>query len=291
MNTFDKVILYARQYRANHHVEETLQHLARYLKDKKINVFQDTETAKCFKLDLPEISHSDITSKDLIIVVGGDGSILSAARVAIKVDAFVLGINRGRLGFLTDITPADCEAQLDKILAGGFVEEKRFLFNMTLTNHHTYEENALNDIVLNRGGATHLVDFDVYINKEFVNHYRADGLIIATPTGSTAYSLSAGGPIMHPKLNAIVLVPMFAHTLSARPLVISGEDVIEIHISESNEWNLKISCDGHISHEVKPGMKIVVKKEPRELKLLHPENYRYYDTLRIKLGWGGKPCA
>lgn len=291
MGSFSKVILYARLHRANDEVNETLKHLEQYLRAKKIDVYQDEETAKSFSLNLPKISPEKISENDLILVVGGDGSILSAARVAIKVNACVIGINRGRLGFLTDITPAQSDKELDKIFAGLYLQEERFLLKMTLNGDLQYKENALNDIVLNRGGSTHLIDFDVYINKEFVSHYRADGLITATPTGSTAYALSAGGPIMHPKLNATVIVPMFAHTLSTRPLVISGDDIIEIAVSKNNDCNLKISCDGHVSHEVSPGMHIKIEKDSRKLKLLHPKDYHYYDTLRIKLGWGRKPTG
>jgi NAD+ kinase len=150
----------------------------------------------------------------------------------------------------------------------------------------SFEGDALNDVVLSRGNETHLIAFDVYINQQFVSHYRSDGLILATPTGSTAYALSAGGPIMHPQINAIVMVPMFSHSLNSRPLVIDGQSIVEIRISESNENQLQISCDGHESSDVKPGQKVIIEKNSRQLQLLHPGDYHYYDTLRIKLGWG-----
>jgi len=142
--------------------------------------------------------------------------------------------------------------------------------------------------VLGRGNETHLIEFDVYIDQQFVSHYRSDGMILATPTGSTAYALSAGGPIMHPALNAIVLVPMFSHSLSSRPLVIDSEAVIDLVINESNESDLCISCDGHESRMVKPGQHVGIKKTAAKLHLLHPLDYHYYDTLRIKLGWESK---
>jgi NAD+ kinase len=228
--------------------------------------------------------------KDLIIVVGGDGSLLSAARMAIDVNTPVIGINRGRLGFLTDILPQDIETQLSAVLDGHYAEEKRFLLQTRIFDQENtyFEGNALNDVVLGRGSETHLIEFDVYVNDQLVSHFRSDGMILSTPTGSTAYSLSAGGPIMHPQLNAIVLGPMFSHSLSSRPLVIDGEAKIELHISQFNETDLRISCDGHESRMVKPGQKVAIKKNSHELRLLHPLDYHYYDTLRSKLGWESK---
>ncbi|AHE68302.1 NAD(+) kinase [Legionella oakridgensis] len=288
---FKRVILYARQHRANQNVNETLHRLIDYLTPLHVEVYQDTDTAASFKLKLSILAREEMGEKqDLIIVVGGDGSLLSAARMAIKVNAPVIGINRGRLGFLTDISPQDIETQLTKVLNGEYLEERRFLLQTRIQDdENTYfQGDALNDVVLSRGKETHLIEFDVYINQQFVSHYRADGLILATPTGSTAYALSAGGPIMHPHLNAMVMVPMFSHSLSTRPLVTDGQAFIELKISESNENNLQISCDGHESYAVKPGQIVTIEKNAQQLRLLHPLEYHYYDTLRIKLGWGTK---
>jgi len=291
---FKRVILYARQHRANQGVNETLQRLIEYLQSQNIDTFLDCDTANSFELSLPVLAREAMGKKhDLIVVVGGDGSLLSAARMAIKVDVPVIGINRGRLGFLTDISPQDIEIQLGAILAGQYTEERRFLLQTRIHDEHTtyFEGDALNDVVLSRGKETHLIAFDVYINQQFVSHYRSDGLILATPTGSTAYALSAGGPIMHPQLNAMVMVPMFSHALNSRPLVIDGQARIDIKISTSMESDLQISCDGHESRLVKPGQHVTVEKNRQELRLLHPAEYHYYDTLRIKLGWGFKPLG
>ena len=306
-----RVILYARQHRAHQGVHETLQRLIDYLQQKKIETYQDEDTANGFNLDLSILPRANMDhNHDLIIVVGGDGSLLSAARIAINVDVPVLGINRGRLGFLTDIAPQDIEKELDAILHGSFLEEKRFLLTAKISDeaiqycdlnqyHDTelqakkyktyFESEALNDVVLNGGIETHLIEFDIYINEQFVSHERSDGLILATPTGSTAYAMSAGGPIMHPQLDAIVIVPMFSHSFSARPLVINSSAKIVLRISDSNENDLQLSCDGHESQIVKPKQSIIVQKASKQLRLLHPANYHYYDTLRIKLGWGYKP--
>lgn len=291
---FKRVILYARQHRANLGVNETLQRLIDYLQAQHVDTFFDCDTASSFDISLPILAREAMGEKqDLIIVVGGDGSLLSAARMAIKVNVPVIGINRGRLGFLTDISPQDIEAQLNCVLAGDYNEERRFLLHTRIYDEETtlYQGDALNDVVLSRGNETHLIEFDVYINQQFVSHYRSDGLILATPTGSTAYALSAGGPIMHPQLNAIVMVPMFSHSLSSRPLVIDGQSHIELQISQKNEMDLQISCDGQESRLVKPGQHVAIEKNAQQLRLLHPNEYHYYDTLRIKLGWGFKPLG
>ncbi len=288
---FKRVILYARQYRANGGVTETLHRVVDFLQAEKVDTFLDIDTAANFAIKLPTLDRDAMGQKqDLIVVVGGDGSLLSAARMAIKVDVPVIGINRGRLGFLTDISPNNIETHLAPVLAGEYEEEQRFLLATRIHDgEHTYfQGDALNDVVLGRGNVTHLIEFDVIINQQFVCCYQSDGLILSTPTGSTAYALSAGGPIMHPQLNAIVLVPMFSHSLSSRPLVVDGQVKIDLKISKRNESDLRVSCDGHESRMVKPGQFVSIEKNERRLRLLHPRDYHYYDTLRIKLGWESK---
>lgn len=288
---FKRIILYARQHRANQGVSESLSRLVEFLTQQNFEIVQDIETAQCFDLSIPTLARSDMGDKqDLIIVVGGDGSLLSASRMAIQVNAPVIGINRGRLGFLTDILPQEIETRLLAVLHGQYKEEKRFLLQTSIKDHEQvyFEGNALNDVVLSRGNETHLIEFDVYINQQLISHFRSDGMILSTPTGSTAYALSAGGPIMHPQLNAIVLVPMFSHSLSSRPVVIDGDSEIELHISEHNEHDLRVSCDGHESRMVKVGQKVRIKKNNNQLRLLHPLDYHYYETLRSKLGWESK---
>ena len=290
-NHFKRIILYARQHRANQGVSESLHRLVEFLETQEVQIYQDVDTLLGFDLQLPVLTKNEMGEKnDLIIVIGGDGSLLSAARMATKVNTPVIGINRGRLGFLTDILPNELETQLSAVLAGNYKEEKRFLLHTSIYDESTiyFEGDAVNDVVLSRGNETHLVEFSVFINEQLVSHYRSDGMILSTPTGSTAYALSAGGPIMHPQLNAIVLVPMFSHSLSSRPLVIDAESQIELHISTSNETDLRSSCDGHESRMVKPGQKVAIRKNGNQLRLLHPQDYHYYDTLRSKLGWESK---
>lgn len=290
-NPFKRVILYARQHRANQGVSESLHRLVDFLEKKNVSVHQHVDTLLSFDVQLPVLTKNEMGEKnDLIIVIGGDGSLLSAARMATQVNTPVIGINRGRLGFLTDILPHEIETQLTAVLSGHYKEEKRFLLHTCICDNSTtyFEGVAVNDVVLSRGNETHLIEFSVYVNEQLVSHYRSDGMILSTPTGSTAYALSAGGPIMHPHLNAIVLVPMFSHSLSSRPLVIDGDSNIELHISEHNESDLRISCDGHESRMVKAGQKVMIKKNDEQLRLLHPLDYHYYDTLRSKLGWESK---
>lgn len=288
---FKRVILYARQHRANQGVSESLHRLVDFLQKQHVEIYQDIDTSLSFETNIPVLPREQMgEKKDLIVVVGGDGSLLSAARMAIKVNTPVIGINRGRLGFLTDILPQDIETQLGAVLVGQYEEEQRFLLHTQIHEQDTitFSGDALNDVVLGRGSETHLIEFDVYINQQLVSHFRSDGMILSTPTGSTAYALSAGGPIMHPQLNAIVLVPMFSHSLSSRPLVIDGQAKIELRISEFNETDLRISCDGHESIMVNPGQRVSIEKNGHHLRLLHPLDYHYYDTLRSKLGWESK---
>ncbi len=286
---FSRVILYARGHRANPAVMDTLHNIASLLKKLNIQTFADIDTSSFFpQLTLSCLERTDMGKPgDLIVVVGGDGSMLSAARLAIKVNVPVVGVNRGRLGFLTEISPNELEPHFKALLNDEFYEEQRFLLSTQISEGKQvyFEGDALNDVVLMQGDEPHLINFDLYINNDFVCSHRSDGLIIATPTGSTAYSLSAGGPILHPSLNAIVIVPMMSHRLNSRPIVISGNDKIMLHIKELNEHRPRVSCDGHARQLVKPGQKISIQKNAQNLRLLHPRNHDYYEVLRKKLGW------
>ncbi len=180
--TFKRVVLYARPYRANQGVGESLHRLVDFLAKRHQATFQDADTAASYNLQLPVLKREDMNKDDLIIVVGGDGSLLAAARMAIHSQSSVIGINRGRLGFLTDISPNDIDSHLSAVLDGHYSEEKRFLLHTCIHNKDQiyFEGNALNDVVFSRGNGTHLVEFDVYINQQLVSHYRSDGIILAT---------------------------------------------------------------------------------------------------------------
>ncbi|MDN3680073.1 NAD(+) kinase [Vibrio tapetis subsp. quintayensis] len=227
---------------------------------------------------------------DLAIVVGGDGNMLGAARVLSRFDISVIGVNRGNLGFLTDLDPEGFEQALSKVLKGQYIEEERFLLETEIHRHDQIKSHnaALNEAVLHPGQVARMIEFEVYIDNVFAFSQRSDGLIIATPTGSTAYSLSGGGPILSPSLNAISIVPMFPHTLSSRPLVVDGNRHIKLLVSPDNRGTQEISCDGQISLPVSPGDEIHIYQSPNCLKLIHPEDYSYYHVLRNKLGWSSK---
>lgn len=290
---FSRIILFASPHRANLGVQETLQALQTFLLSQNITLLIEAETAAHFPLQKSTATTAIAKTGepgDLIIVVGGDGSLLSAARSAVKVDVPVLGINRGHLGFLTDILPEELEEKIKVILAGKYTEENRFLLNATLYDDDVvrYQGESLNDVVLMFGEVPQLIEFEIYINDQLVSSQRADGLVVATPTGSTAYALSGGGPILHPALDAIVLVPISPHTLSSRPIVINGDNTIDIVINKNNETSPKLSCDGQEAVTVPPGQKIRIRKNAQQLRLIHLLDYNYYETLRAKLGWESK---
>jgi NAD+ kinase len=227
----------------------------------------------------------------LVIVVGGDGSMLKAANDLAEQNIPVVGVNRGRLGFLTDILPDDLEHSLEQILDGQYREEKRFLLEVSSVEagEPRLLGSAMNDIVLHPGIAAQMIEFDLYINDQFVCHQASDGMIIATPTGSTAYSLSAGGPIMHPRLNVLALVPMYPHSLSSRPIVVDSDSVISLVVGARHSTTPQISCDGTVVHTSSIGEIFTIRRKTQQLTLLHPIDYDYYATCRSKLGWSQRP--
>ncbi|MDT8399672.1 MAG: NAD(+) kinase [Pseudomonadales bacterium] len=224
---------------------------------------------------------------DLVIVVGGDGSMLKVAPMLADQHIPVVGVNRGRLGFLTDILPEEIEAKIGQVLKGDFKVESRFLLEVFTGDAGGAVPLgcALNDVVLHPGVAAQMIEFELYIDDEFVYNQASDGLIVATPTGSTAYSMSAGGPIMQPRLDALVLVPMYPHSLSSRPIVIDANSEITLVMGKRHSIMPQISCDGSVEHTTAPGDRITIRKKVNKLELLHPANYNYYETCRSKLGW------
>lgn len=290
MNSQFKVIGIMGKVR-NKGVEETLKAIIQFLKDLKQDFFVDDETASFLHDDSIPCADKDKLSQqcDLLIVVGGDGSLLRAAHTAVNDQVPVLGVNRGRLGFLTDINPNQLE-KIKNILAGEYTLEKRFLLsaNVFLDGQLLGTSDALNEAAIIPDLVPHMNTFEIYINDEFVLSQDSDGVIIASPTGSTAYALSGGGPILHPDLNAVVIVPMFPHTLSIRPIVIDGNQQIKIIISRKNSATPRLTCDGQAIINTPPGSEIIIQKKSLPLQLIHPLDYNYYETLRSKLHWGKK---
>lgn len=272
-------------------VKETLKTLIDYLISLKQKILVDKETAEpLHDLNLPTIERDSLGKQcDLLIVVGGDGSLLHAAHAIVNHEIPVLGINRGSLGFLTDIHPTELEKVKD-ILHGKYQLEKRFLLTaaIELNHQHIGTDDALNEVAIIPDAIPHMIEFEIYIDDEFVCSQVSDGLIVATPTGSTAYALSGGGPILHPQLDAIVLVPMFPHTLTSRPIVIEGNRRLNIIISPENTTQSRLCCDGQEFMNMAPGCHITIQKKSKQLHLIHPLDYNYYETLRSKLHWGTK---
>jgi NAD+ kinase len=276
-------------------VVASLRQLKQYLTSNNYHVIIEEDTSSMLPGHGLQVASKKLLGEicDLVIVVGGDGSLLGAARELAKSKIPLLGVNRGRLGFLTDISPADLEERLEKVLQGEYIEETRFLLDghVERNGQPLGFGTALNDVVLHPGKSTRMIGFDLYIDGHFVYSQRSDGLIVATPTGSTAYSLSAGGPIMHPKLDAVVLVPMFPHTLSSRPIVVDGKSEIKLVIGETNETYPQISFDGQMNIACAPGDIIRITKKPFKIKLIHPLDHNFYATCRDKLGWASEISA
>lgn len=229
-------------------------------------------------------------SAELAIVIGGDGNMLRAARYLSHYNIKIIGINRGNLGFLTDITPDKAVASLSEVLSGEYIDDSRFLLEITLYNkkgESTVSSFAVNEIVLHPAQVAHMIDYDAYINDKKAFSQRADGVIISTPTGSTAYSLSAGGPILTPELDAFIITPMFPHSLSARPLVIKSDNIIRIKLPNATE-SLQVACDSQIILTAEPTDEIVIKRAPYEFHLIHAANHNYFRNLSTKLGWSKK---
>ncbi len=267
----------------------SLQRLIAYLRHANIEMLLDEEIAQAMPaVGIKTASRETMADTcDLVIVVGGDGSLLGAARVVCRTGVPLLGINRGRLGFLTDIRPDEIEEKVGEVLAGDYLAEERFLLNSSVyrDGKQIASADALNDVVVHPGKFIRMIDFELYVDNEFVYRQRSDGLIISTPTGSTAYALSGGGPIMHPKLDAVVLVPLNPHTLSSRPIVVNGNSEIKLLISAGNHLKPHMTCDGQNHFITQAGDEIIVRKKPEILRLIHPPNHNFYETCRTKLGW------
>lgn len=270
-------------------VQLSLKNLISFLHNRGLDIVLEQETAKVLPGHNMEVCSYEMLGQtcDLAIVVGGDGSILSASRSLVKYKIPILGVNRGRLGFLTDIVPDEIDTLVGEVLDGKYVVEERFLLEMSLHRDGQWISggDAMNDVVVHPGQFIRMIEFELYVDEHFVYGQRSDGLIVSTPTGSTAYALSGGGPLMHPKLDAIVIVPMHAHTLSSRPIVVDGSSDLKIMIAKHNNTKPHVTCDGQTHVIAEAGDEILIHKKARKVKLVHPLNHNFYETCRTKLGW------
>jgi len=293
---FERVALVARRDTGmRSSVADTVLAAAQCLDRRGVEVLLEEHTAATLRL--PEDLQARIVQRkelaqvcDLVVVVGGDGSLLGIAREVARDGVPVTGINRGGLGFLAGISPDLLDAQLTAILNGDYAPEDHFLLHAQTERggEPLSSSPALNDVVVHPGSMARMIEFELWIDGEYVYDQRSDGLIVASPTGSTAYSLSAGGPIMHPKLDAIVVVPMFPHTLTSRPLVVRGDAQIRIKVLRAQNSTPQLSCDSQVNVDLEIGDEIVINKFSNPLKLVYPTGHSFYESCRSKLDWASR---
>ena len=246
--------------------------------------YLDSGSVECLLPGVP--IESLVKGSDLVISLGGDGTILSTARALVDSNKPLLGVNLGRLGFLADVSILDFEQHLTGIFEGRYSIEKRFLIEGTCMKHEEVISTnvALNDIIVHAHKALSMIEYEVFSNGDLIHRQRADGVIVATPTGSTAYALSGGGPIMHPSLQTLAIVPICPHTLSNRPIVLPADQIIEISLSKSTTLG-KVNYDGQSTQIMNNDNSIKIRRYPRIITLLHPQDYDYFQILRAKLNW------
>lgn len=288
---FDCIGLIGRADKSS--VIATLHELIVWLSKQQKRIWLNADTADL--LDnaylaypcLTVVDNKTLKKADLVIVIGGDGSMLQAAQIIAGSSVPILGINRGRVGFLADVLPDEMKAKLTEVLGGHYLLDRRFLLSMQIWQHDILiaSDVAFNDIVLHAGKSVHTIDYQLSIDGQDVYRQHADGLIIATPTGSTAYNLSAGGPIIHPKLDAICLSPMYPHTLTSRPIVVSGDSQIALQVHKDNRTQPMVSCDGKASVAITCNQILKIHKFHTPITLLHPAGFDFYQACRTKLNW------
>lgn len=277
-------------------VGPTLARLAALLRKLGCTVLVDAASAD--HIDDPDCRYASVEELgarcDLLVVVGGDGTLLSAARALARTGVPILGINQGRLGFMVDVTPDEMDATLTQIFAGDYVSEERLLLTASIIRDNGRQTDgpflAINDVVIRNQAAVRMLDFSTWIGSEFISQHRADGFIVSTPTGSTAYALSGGGPVLHPSLQALALVPICPHTLSDRPIVVGSDRPVRIVLGGGEGTRAMFTCDGQTNESINPGDAIEISRAKETLRLIHPANYNYFNILRNKLHWGRAPA-
>lgn len=287
---FNTVALVGKYQSAD--IVDTLTRLARFARDAGAQVWIETETAAATGLTGREetASFERIGEfADLVIVLGGDGTMLMAARRVAPHTVPLLGINLGRLGFLTDVGHDEMLERVGEILTGRYLRERRILLEAEVlrAGERVFADTALNDVVLSRGEIGRMIEFELHVDGEYIYSQRSDGMIVATPTGSTAYALSANGPLLHPRLAGIVLVPLCPHALTHRPLALAQDSTVELVIRPGHD--ARIHFDGQTLFDAREGDRIVLRRSPQTVTLLHPEGYSYFAVLREKLHWSAVP--
>jgi NAD+ kinase len=270
-------------------ISKVVPPLLEWLIARGVKVFVDPETAASIGAVADERPREELPGlADLLIVLGGDGTLLAAARLENARNVPILPVNLGGLGFLTSVTLGELYAILDQVFAGENRISERVMLGVEVTRggNAIDRQRALNDAVINKGAVARIIDFELTINGEFICCYKADGLIISTPTGSTAYSLSAGGPIVYPSVEALVVTPICPHTLTNRPLVVP--DAGRIEVGFNGDERVYLTVDGQVGRQLEPGDRVVVVRGGEKLHLVRPARQTYFEVLRDKLKWGNR---
>jgi len=271
-------------------VADSMAALARHLRSRGLVVLVDTSVSvAALPADVERRPVGELAKDaDLIVAIGGDGTMLYAAQLAIGRDIPLLGINRGRLGFLTDVSPDDMLESFDAVLQGRYETDVRKLLEARLTRagEPVAMRRALNDVVVQRHASVRMVELETWIGGQFVNAHGGDGLVIASSTGSTAYALSCGGPIIHPSLDVLVIAPISPHTLSDRPIVVGRDNRIEVRLIERSATRAQVTCDGMLLGDLDCNSSLVIEPAGVSVTLLHPPGHDYFRLLRSKLHWG-----
>jgi NAD+ kinase len=270
-------------------VAEAMRALAEQAVGHGIHTLVDAACPASFPAGVERLPEAELGPRaELLVAVGGDGTLLHAARLAVRTGVPLLGINRGRLGFLADISTAEMQQRFSEVIRGEYTRDRRWLLAARIANPTGPELHALalNDVVLQKQATGRMLDFETWIDGCFVNTHGGDGLVAATATGSTAYALSCGGPIIQPELDALVLAPISPHTLSDRPIVISRHAKIEVRLVHSAPIRAQVVCDGAVLGNLAPDGRLHIGPAAEHVTLLHPPGYDYYRILRSKLHWG-----
>jgi NAD+ kinase len=262
--------------------------LLAWLRERSIAVCVDTETEGCLATSVKALPRESLSDEiELLIVLGGDGTLLSAARALNNHKIPILAVNLGGLGFMTSVTLEEMYPLLEQVLAGNYRTTERMMLEAEIfhSGKPAERQSALNDAVANKGALARMLDFDVLVDDEHVGRYRADGIIVATPTGSTAYSLAAGGPIVDPTIDAFVITPICPHMLTNRPLVVPDSSRIEVTFTHEGE-PVHVTLDGQVGIELERDDRIVITKSPNSVLLVQAPRKSYFEVLRSKLRWG-----
>ena len=279
---FKEVGIFVRDNLMQSADKSALESMIRSISNRNVGIYID-EMSQYQNSEVKVLDHEELVKKvDLIIVFGGDGTLLNSARQYLNYEIPILGVNMGNVGFLTDISVDNFDLAIKEILSGKFKIEERNLVSARFNENHLY---GLNEVVIHSGAYAQLMRYRLSVNKKAVYEQRSDGLIVATPTGSTAYSLSAGGPIIHPSLDVWTILPMLPQSLSSRPFIISSDENVEMELFEGPNKNAKICVDGQDDIDVPYGVKISISKMEKTLKLVHPEDNDFFEACREKLGW------